>query len=393
MFTNQHHLRHVLRPDQYTSEEQYRTELRQLFLPAWHPIAALAEIPQPGDFLTLDLLETPILLRNFGGELRAFRNVCPHRHSLLTDRPRGHSDTLRCQYHGWEYDREGHTGRIPDARAFRPWDREHACLQSFRVATCGDLVFINLSDNSLSLRDWLEPVWDAWQSYGGAYRHALTWEQDFPCNWKVVLENSLESYHIPQVHPTTFKDFAPEENVWHELTPRFSSFRTIPPRDFAARAMDWLTRRLGQPITGEYWHRVLHPHTTGSSLDVFQMMQCVFPTGPRTCRYRSILFTLRGRRAGPFAWACYKFLRWTSTMVSRKVFDEDATIYRGVQRGLEASPHRGVIGTREERVHAFQEYVDRECGAAGELPSLNGPDARETPQRNCINSDHRARTR
>jgi len=379
MFTNQHHLSHLLRPDQYLSEEQYRAELRHLFNPAWHPVAATAELARPGDFLTLDLLETPILLRNFDGEIRAFLNVCPHRHSLLTERPRGRSETLRCQYHGWEYDRDGRTGKIPDARAFRPWDRENSCLRPFRVATCGDLVFVNLCDNGVSLRDWLEPVWVSWSGYGGAYRHAATWEQDFPCNWKVVLENSLESYHIPQVHPQTFKDFPHEENAWHELTERFSSFLTMPPRDFAGRSMDWLVRRLGHPVTGEYWHQVLHPHATGSSLDVFRMMQCVFPTGPRTSRYRCILFTLRGSRRGPFAWFCYRFLRWASTLIARKVFREDASIYRGVQRGMEASPHRGVIGTREERVHVFQEYVNRECSRARELPQLS---LARAPERN-----------
>jgi len=382
MFTNQHHLRHVLAPDQYFSEEQYRAELRRLFHPAWHPVAALDEIPRSGDFLTLDLLETPILLRNFGGDIRAFRNVCPHRHSLLTDLARGHTDTLRCRYHGWEYDRDGRTGRIPDARAFRPWDREHSCLQPFRVATCGEIVFINLGGNGLTLREWLDPVWEPWQSFGGAYRHALTWERDFACNWKVVLENSLESYHIPQVHPTTFKDFPPEENAWHELTGRFSSFRTIPPRDFAGRAMDWLVCRLGQPVTGEYWHRVLHPHATGSSLDVFRMMQCVFPTGPRTCRYRCILFTLRGSRRGPLAWVCYKFVKGVSTMIARRVFDEDASIYRGVQRGLEASPHSGVIGTREERIHAFQECVNRECDISNVSPPRSDISVDNTAVRN-----------
>src|SRR5918995_701064 len=95
-----------------------------------HPAGSLAakrsarsELANPGDFLTFDLLETPILLRNFDGELRALLNVCPHRHSKLTEKPRGNTEKLRCQYHGWEYNAEGGTGKIPDAKAFRPWDR------------------------------------------------------------------------------------------------------------------------------------------------------------------------------------------------------------------------------------------------------------------------------
>ncbi len=374
MFTNQTHLRHLLRPDQYYSEEQYRAELRHLFQPAWHPLAATSELARPGDFLTFDLLETPIVLRNFDGEIRAFLNICPHRHSKLIDRPRGNSEHLRCQYHGWEFNKDGGTGKIPDAKAFRPWDRENSCLRQFRVETCGELVFVNLGDNPVSLREWLGPAWGPWQDYGGAYRYAATWEKDFPCNWKVVLENSLEGYHIPLVHPHTFGEMPKEEESWHELTERFSSYKTIPPHDFGGRMTDWLVRRLGQPVAHEYWHRVVHPHTTGASLDVMRILQCVFPTGPTTCRYRTILFTLRGSRRGPVAWSWYKFLRWITVWIARRVFDEDGSIYAGVQKGMEASPHRGVIGTREERIFVFQEYVNRECGGPRELPMVENSD-------------------
>lgn len=372
MFTHQNHLEHLLRPEHYTSERQYRADLRHLFLPAWHPLATVQELARPGDFLTFDLLETPILIRNFDGELRAFLNVCPHRHSKLTERPRGNTKQLRCQYHGWEFNKDGGTGKIPDAKAFRPWDRENSCLRPFRVDTCGDLVFVNLSDNGVSLREWVGPLWDLWQSYGGAYRHAATWEKDFPCNWKVVLENSLESYHIPEVHPKTFKEFPDEVNAWHELTERFTSFKTIPPREFATIMQNWIIRRLGEPVTNEYWHRVLHPHATGSSLDSFRMMQCVFPTGPTTCRYRCIFFTIRGRSRNPFAWVLYRTLRSIATYVARQVFAEDGSIYEGVQRGMAASPHRGVIGTREERIYLFQKYVLDHTQRASELPMASG---------------------
>lgn len=371
MFTNQTHLRHLLRPHHYTSEEQYRAELRHLFLPAWHPLATVGELSRPGDFLTFDLLDTPILLRNFDGELRAFLNVCPHRHSRLTDRPRGNTERLRCQYHGWEFKKDGSTGQIPDARAFRPWDRENSCLRPFRVETCGELVFVNLSDTGVSLREWLGPLWDRWEpGFGGAFRYAMTWEQDFPCNWKVVLENSLESYHIPQVHPKTFKTYPDEPICWHELDPRFTTFRTAVPQDYVGRWQARLVRWLGEPVTGHYWHHARHPHVTFSSLDVHRMMMCVFPTGPTTCRYRSIVYTLRGRRRGPLSWAVGRFLRPIVVSVGKKVFGEDGSIYGAVQRGMAASPHAGVIGTREERIYEFQKYVLDNTRGATELPQV-----------------------
>ena len=58
----------------------------------WHPLAVKSDLAKPGDFLTLDLLETPILIRNFDGELRAFLNVCPHRHSRLTNKSKGNTE-------------------------------------------------------------------------------------------------------------------------------------------------------------------------------------------------------------------------------------------------------------------------------------------------------------
>jgi len=361
MFTHQEHLRHLLRPEHYTTEAQYRLELRNLFQPAWHPLAAKAELVRPGDFLTFHLLNTPILLRNFDGEVRAFLNVCPHRHSTLTDKPSGNAEKLRCQYHGWEYNADGRTGKIPDAQAFRPWDRENSCLRRLHLDSCGDVLYVNLSDKPVSLREWIGTLWEPLSTAGGVYRFAAVWEKEFPCNWKVVLENSLESYHIPQVHPFTFKKYPDEENAWHELDGKFSTFRSVAPNDIGSRVERLLSRMLGEPITKTYWHRVVHPHLTAAMLDSFRIVQCVFPTGPTTCRYRTIFFTLRGAKQNPFAWLVYRTLKLAATLVARKVFEEDASIYGGVQRGLTASLHPGVVGTREERIYYFQKYVLDGC--------------------------------
>jgi phenylpropionate dioxygenase-like ring-hydroxylating dioxygenase large terminal subunit len=377
MFIHQNQLTHILRPDQYYSESQHRTEQRHLFQTAWHPLACMHDLAKPGDFLTCDVLDTPLLIRNFDGELRAFLNVCPHRHSRLTDLHKGNAERLRCQYHGWEFNKDGKTGQIPEARAFRPWDRENSCLRQFRLEMCGELVFVCFSDSTPSLRDWLGPLWDRWApSFGGPFRHAMTWEQDFACNWKVVLENSLESYHIPLIHPKTFGVFPEESNAWHELDPRFSTFKTIIPPDWVNRRQAWLVRRLDQPVTMEYWHHVRHPHITFSSLDVNRMLFSVFPISPTTCRYRCMIYTLHGYRRNPIAWALARLLRPIVKALGKRVFAEDARIYEAVQKGLMSSPHRGVIGTREERIHVFQEYVNQACQGANELPmatnAMNG---------------------
>jgi choline monooxygenase len=358
MFVNNTRLPHALRPEHYKSAEWHNSEIRCLFQPAWHPICAVDALAKAGDFLSFDLLETPILLRNFDGEIRAFLNVCAHRHARLTCLSYGNTETLRCQYHGWQYDVDGRAYNIPEARAFRPWDHENSCLKRFRIEKCGNLLFVNLSDTAPPLREWLGPLWDRWCSeFSDRYKYAWTWQQDFPCNWKVVVENSLESYHIPLVHPKTFGEFPVEENVWHELGSNFTTFKTIIPNLWINKLQARLVRALGGDPTMEYWHHNQHPHITFNSQDVYRLIMCVFPLSPTSCRYRSILFTLRGTRSGPIGFALSRFLRPIVIRGAKNIFDEDGSIYPAIQLGLSASTHRGVIGRREERIYHFQRYV------------------------------------
>jgi phenylpropionate dioxygenase-like ring-hydroxylating dioxygenase large terminal subunit len=363
VFVNQSQLRHVLRPDQYFSADQHRVELERLFLPAWHCVTTTAELPRHGDFLTLDLLGRPLLVRNVDGEVHAFLNVCAHRHCTLTSEARGRDPRFRCQYHGWEYASDGRTARIPDAGCFRPWDREHARLHKFRLERRGELVFVSLADSGPSLAEYLGPFdGPCAEWFGPPYRLAWAWQTDYAANWKVVVENSLESYHIPCVHRKTFGEMPPEETSEHDLTERWTTFRTPEPDNSVSRNQRWVVRQLGMTPTSVYTHHHSHPHLTFNSLDVHRMAQLVVPTGPTTSRHLVWLYTLRGTRTNPFARLLGAAMARLVTSVARKIVLEDAQLFARVQRGLEASVHPGVIGTREERVYAFQEYVARECG-------------------------------
>ena len=65
-------------------------------------------------------------------------------------------------------------------------------------------------------------------------------------------------------------------------------------------------------------------------------------------------------------------LRSIATSVAHQIFAEDGSIYQGVQKGMAASPHTGVIGTREERIYLFQKYVLDATVGATELPVMAG---------------------
>ncbi len=373
MFIHQHSLRYLLSPEHYCTERQHRLELEHLFLPAWQFIAAKSELPKDGDFLTLELFGRPLLLRNSQGRFLAFENICSHRHCLLTAASGGNQPKLRCQYHGWEFDDDGRTAKIPEAKCFRPWDRENSRLENFRVEACGDLLFVCLNFAASSLREWLSPFFDETERAFSAPMWKMThvWEYDCQCNWKVPVENTLESYHVTALHQKFFGDqLPPEEQISHLLHHLYTGMT------FDANSrMEQLQARLNQWLGGkpefQYRHRHIHPNTVLVSTDTINYALMYVPTSPTTVRIRMRFFAIRGTRRGPLAsliaWLAWQFAK-AKTL---QVHNEDLDVYASQQKGLERSRHPGVIGSREERIYAFQKYI---LDALGQTPSPDPAD-------------------
>jgi phenylpropionate dioxygenase-like ring-hydroxylating dioxygenase large terminal subunit len=363
MFLHQTQLRHLLEPADYFDEQRYQLELDRLFRPGWHIVGTTAELPRPGDFVTRELLGRPLLLRNCDGAFHAFLNVCAHRHCLLTHAPQGWAPALRCQYHGWEYTPDGRTGRIPDAQCFRPFDRENARLRRFRTETCGQLIFVCLEDDGVSLADYLGAfAQECAHWFAPPFRQAWVWQTNYNANWKIVLENALESYHIPCVHQKSFGVMPAEEACQHELADRHTTFHTRETYSWISAIQNMMVRSLGQPTTNVYTHHHAHPNMIFISMDVLRMVHILEPTSATTSRHRIWLYSLRGFRKNPWAWLIAKILSGFVVRVARQITLEDESIFTDVQKGLEASVFRGVIGTREERIWAFQKFLLKACG-------------------------------
>jgi choline monooxygenase len=362
MFVHQNQLEHSLEPRAYYSPEQYEVELQRLFRPAWQVIAAKGELRRPGDFKTLEFLGQPLIVRSFDGELRTFVNVCAHRHSRLTHQERGNCDRLRCQYHGWEYKADGYTSHIPEARVFRPMDREMARLTTVRTEMCGDLLFATLDPDAKPLAEFLGPFYDKCQHwFDSSFLFAKRWTTLAPANWKVLTENSVESYHVPMVHKWSFGVAPAEELCQHQLTEHWSTFESDETGALPQRPQRFVARTLGLPISNLYTHHLVYPNVQFVIAQLVRIVVQVIPKTPVTSEQQVWVFTAHGSRKNPWAWWVRTIMRRIVTFESRRILNEDASILQDVQKGLEASRQRGVIGTREERVFAFQQYVLRQC--------------------------------
>src|ERR1700675_1707106 len=100
----------------FADESIYRAELDRIFLGAsWQYLALADELPEPGDYKTTFLGETPVIVtRGEDGAIHAMVNRCAHRGNLVCLKQRGHTkDGLTCVYHAWRYDLAGNLKSVP----------------------------------------------------------------------------------------------------------------------------------------------------------------------------------------------------------------------------------------------------------------------------------------
>jgi len=366
MFVHKSQLAYQLVPEDYFSPEQHRREVNRLMLPAWHLVGSRDDLPRDGDFITLEMFERPILIHNFGGDLKAFLNVCAHRHCRLTDLPSGRQAAPRCQYHGWEYGADGHTRRIPDAGCFRPFDREQAQLQSLRLEKCGDLLFVALTDDGPSLADFLGDCYPIIERLTtGPWRCIWRWQHDYPCNWKLPIENTVETYHLPCIHSKTFSGIYPSEEAQiHALEDRGSKLCYDLREDRGlARMQRWVVRRLGGTSTDVYTHYLIHPNFVLTTSDLYLHAHVYLPVTPTSSRAIVRMYGFGGSTRSLWRKALARLIAYNGRRVNRQIQLEDASIFAAQQRGTEVSSHAGCLGTREERIWAFQRYIRDHAGS------------------------------
>lgn len=195
----------------YFKPDIFEQEMRS-WSQTWQMVGREAQVQNPGDYFTCTIGEQPLFVtRTEAGELRAFHNLCPHRSAQLVA-DQGNCKQVRCPYHAWRFDLEGNLLGLPQSQCFPDLDRSTVQLLSARVDTWGGFVFINLAAMGESLQVYLA----GFPAYLEQYDHAWTdlelvdsWSYEEPVNWKFLVENYLESYHLSTVHGKSLQCFDP----------------------------------------------------------------------------------------------------------------------------------------------------------------------------------------
>jgi len=186
----------------YTARRWETLETERLWTRVWQIACTVDCIPNPGDYWEYEIGPLSILIvRGDDGALRAFKNVCRHRGNLLVEGAGQGLRQLRCRYHGWCYDLRGHLTRAArdDEHAGRPGPMS---LHPVAVDTWEAFVFVNPDPECEPLDEFLEEL-PAELAWVGMKDFSCSSFLTVPvaCNWKVVVDAFIETYHLHVVHP------------------------------------------------------------------------------------------------------------------------------------------------------------------------------------------------
>jgi len=183
------------------------TEKRTVFSETWQFVGTTERLANRGAFFTTVVADEPLLIvRDDDERIRAFSNVCRHRAGPVASGD-GTRRAFQCGYHGWTYALDGSLLTTPDFDGVECFRREEHPLPEFETAVWGTLLFVRLAAGGPSLA---ETLGDLPEKIGhadlGELRFARRKDWYLDCNWKVYVDNYLEGYHIPIVHPGLFRE-------------------------------------------------------------------------------------------------------------------------------------------------------------------------------------------
>lgn len=314
-----------------------------IFDRGWQVVAHVCQLQNAGDHVVADLAGLPVIaVRGADGDIRVMHNVCRHRAGPIAQCDGLAAKSLRCRYHGWTYGLDGVLKSAPEMRTAEDFDVNQIRLPQLPTHLWQGLVFACTGDNPMPFADLVAGIDARIGDERGlaAYGHHQRVGYDVACNWKVYIDNYLEGYHVPHVHPALnrmldYRSYVTETAQWHSL--------------------QWSPLESSEGLYGSgdalyYW---LWPNTTLNILPGRLQTNRVVPKGVDRCRVEFDFYyplddssEARAKREADLGF-------------SDEVQHEDLGICEDVQRGLASGSYvPGRLNPlRENAVHHFQELL------------------------------------
>jgi choline monooxygenase len=332
----------------YREADTLQAERRAIFSRSWLMIAHESQLGSVGDLFAANVAGFPLLVvRGEDKIVRAFHNVCRHRAGPLADDGPGKCEgALVCRYHGWRYALDG---RLASARDFGPaqgFDPRDFALHQLKCAVWRGFIFVNIDRDAEALEQSLAPLAARTEHLPlERFQFERRSTHTISCNWKTYVENYLEGYHIPLVHPLL--NSAVDASKYEvELAPPVI-FHRAPPRD-------------GSPVGG-LWAWVWPCLGVNVYADGL-LMERISPVSVNVTKLDYLYFFPQGTERATIE---------RSIEVSEITTAEDKVICEAVQRNLDAGVYEtGRLSPKHETGVAWfqQEWKNRVRDEGSNLP-------------------------
>jgi phenylpropionate dioxygenase-like ring-hydroxylating dioxygenase large terminal subunit len=220
-----------------TSPDLHRSELEQIFGRCWLYLGHESEVPDEGDYVRRTVGTRPLFFvrSRATGTVRVFANSCTHRGATICRRDRGNGTTFQCFYHAWTFNTDGELIGVPDEDAYGGnWDKSrYGLIEVPKTQSYRGFIFVNFDPDAEPLETYLagarpyidnlvdgsavaaSVLSDSSESDGavgplevlrGTHRYGIK------ANWKLLVENSFDGYHLAPTHQTYFQ-FLRDQNI------------------------------------------------------------------------------------------------------------------------------------------------------------------------------------
>ncbi len=373
---------HGLPNEHYVSDDVFNAERDAVLFANWAGIGFGRDL-EPGQAMPIDFAGLPLVaLRTHEGEVRVFQNTCRHRGMILVEKKKRLGGVLRCPYHSWCYALTGelvttpHVGG-PGMNRHDGIQRSELGLVEMRSHVWRDVIFVNVSGQAPEFAEYAGELIARWSEFEGlpmvAGGDESAYTFDVACNWKLVVENFCESYHLPWVHPGLNSYSRLEDHYNIEAPGRFSGQGTLVYRptmeadglafpDFPCLSDKWDT---GAEYLAIYPNVLLGTHRDHAFAIILE------PSGKdRTLEHVAFYYATEEAAKGNGLEA----LRRKNAETWYGVFEEDIFVVEGMQKGRLGIRFDGgrFSPAMDGPTHCFHQWVASQMEAATRAGGLDG---------------------
>lgn len=346
----------------YTDPNRFNAERAAIFQNTPAMVAHSSQLPEANSFLRVAHGGAAVLLtRDADGLVRAFHNVCRHRGTRLVDEPCGKKKRFSCPYHAWTWDNQGKLVGIPhEKQGFPDLDRDSLGLVPLTCREQYGFIWVASAAWDGNIDAYLEGLGADFAWFDAASLTVAAQDvQMRHCNWKILVEGGIESYHFKVAHKKTIAPFFKDNLSTYQLFgPHMRSV-------LARKTVDDLNNQ-----TREHWAlrdhaNVLYTIFPSNSLlvqsDHIVWIQMLPVAVDQT---QVIIATLAPKDGRTEHWQKNQHITVTT-------LNEDFTIGDSIQSGLNSGANTHLnFGRFESALKEFNTLVDKRLAASGFVGTL-----------------------